>query len=124
MLKQPGKVHKNPILFNYLVDYFTTNIKLAYPKILLLNNERCTMKISRMNPLRGESKTAAFFDIQTEEGIIIKGFRLVNGSNGMFLASPDEKGKDGKFYDTVIVPKEIKTELEKTAIEEYTRIKG
>jgi len=82
------------------------------------------MKISRMNPLRGESKTAAFFDILTEEGIIVKGFRLVNGTNGLFLAAPDEKGKDGKFYDTVIVPKEMKMELEKTAIEEYTRLKG
>ena len=107
-----------------MVDYFITNIKLAYPKILLLTNERCTMKISRMNPLRGESKTAASSDIQTEEGIIIKGIRLVNGSNGMFLASPDEKGKDGKFYDTVIVPKEMQTELDQTAIEEYSRIKG
>ena len=27
-----------------------------------------------MNPLKGESKTAAFFDVQTEEEIIIKGF--------------------------------------------------
>ena len=93
-------------------------------KNLLLINERCTMKISRMNPLKGESKTAAFFDIQTEEEIIIKGFRLVNGSNGMFLASPDEKGKDGKFYDKVIVPKELKEKLEKMAIDEYNKLKG
>ena len=77
-----------------------------------------------MNPLKGESKTAAFFDIQTEEEIIIKGFRLVNGTNGMFISAPDEKGKDGKFYDKVIVPKEIKNELEKMALEEYARLKG
>lgn len=82
------------------------------------------MKISRMNPLNSESKTAAFFDIQTEEGLIIKGFRLVNGSNGMFMAAPDEKGKDGKFYDTVIVPKEMRPDLEKMALDEYHRIKG
>ena len=81
------------------------------------------MKISRMNPLKGESKTAAFFDIQTEEEIIIKGFRLVSGANGLFLSVPDEKGKDGKFYDKVIVPKELKEKLEKMAIEEYTRLK-
>lgn len=78
-----------------------------------------------MNPLkRSESKTAAFFDVQTEEGIIIKGFRLVNGTNGLFLAAPDEKGKDGKFYDTVIIPKEMKSELEKAAIEQYNREKS
>lgn len=82
------------------------------------------MKISRMNPLKGESKTAAFFDIQTEEEIIIKGFRLVSGTNGLFLSVPDEKGKDGKFYDKVIVPKELREKLEKMAIEEYDKLKG
>ena len=115
---------QNQILFNNFVDYFCTNIKLDYQKFLLLFIERCTMKISRMNPLKGESKTAAFFDIQTEEEIIIKGFRLVSGTNGLFLSAPDEKGKDGKFYDKVIVPKELKEKLEKMAIEEYTRLKG
>lgn len=81
------------------------------------------MKIVRMNPLKsdGSGKTAAFFDIQTNDGIVIKGFRLVNGSNGLFLSSPDQKGKDGKYYETVTLPKEIKSELEKLAIDEYNK---
>jgi len=79
------------------------------------------MKIIRMNPLKSEGggKTAAFFDVQTGMEITIKGFRLVNGSNGLFLSSPDQKGKDGKYYETVILPKEMKSELEKMAIQEY-----
>jgi len=81
------------------------------------------MKIIRMNPLKSDAsgKTAAFFDIQTKDGIIIKGFRLINGSNGLFLSSPDQKGKDGKYYETVTLPKEMKSELEKIAIEEYNK---
>ncbi len=81
------------------------------------------MKIIRMNPLKSEGggKTAAFFDIQTKDGITIKGFRLVNGSNGLFMSSPDQKGKDGKYYETVTLPKEMKSELEKMAIEEYNK---
>lgn len=81
------------------------------------------MKIAKINPVRGESKTVAFLDVLTEEGIIVKGFRLVNGANGLFLSVPDEKGRDGKFYDKVIVPKEIKNELEKMALEEYSKLK-
>jgi stage V sporulation protein G len=79
------------------------------------------MKIIRMNPLKSDvsGKTAAFFDVQTDDGITLKGFRLVNGSNGLFLASPDQKGKDGKYYETVTLPKEMKSELEKMAIEEF-----
>ena len=82
------------------------------------------MKIIRINPSRSDSKsrTAAFLDVQTEDGIIIKGFRLVNGSNGMFLSSPDEKGKDGKFYEKVILPVEMKKELEQMAIEEFNNM--
>ncbi|MFI5236817.1 MAG: septation protein SpoVG family protein [Ignavibacteriales bacterium] len=81
------------------------------------------MKIIRMNPLKsdGGGKTAAFFDIQTNDGITIKGFRLVNGSSGMFMSSPDQKGKDGKYYETVILPKEMKSELEKLALEEFSK---
>ncbi len=81
------------------------------------------MKIVRMNHLKSNSggKTAAFFDIQTGDGITIKGFRIVNGSNGMFMSSPDEKGKDGKYYETVILPKEMKEKLEKAALEEYNK---
>jgi len=63
------------------------------------------MKIVRMNPLKsdGGGKTAAFFDVQTDDGITLKGFRLVNGNNGLFLSSPDQKGKDVKYYETVIL---------------------
>lgn len=79
------------------------------------------MKIVRMNKIQGGGKTVAFFDIQTDDDIVIKGFRLVNGANGLFLSAPNEKGKDGKFYETVILPKEMKKELEKKAVDEYNR---
>lgn len=84
------------------------------------------MKITRMNTLEKQAggKTAAFFDIQTSDEIVIKGFRLVNGSNGLFISSPNEKGKDGKYYESVILPKEIKSELEKLAIKEYNRLQN
>ena len=76
------------------------------------------MKIIRMNPLKSDSggKTSAFLDVQNKDGITLKGFRLVNGSNGLFLSSPDQKGKDGKYYETVILPKEMKSDLEQIAI--------
>ena len=79
------------------------------------------MKIVRMNLIKNNTggKTAAFFDIQTEDGIIIKGFRIVNGSNGLFISSPDEKGKDGKYYESVILPKEMKNKLQEIALQEY-----
>ena len=80
------------------------------------------MKIVRMNQLDSNAgKIAAFFDVQTPDEITIKGFRLINGTNGLFISSPDQKGKDGKYYESVILPKPMKTELEKLAIDEYNK---
>ena len=75
-----------------------------------------------MNQLHNNSsKTLAFFDMQTNDGIIIKGFRLVNGSNGLFISAPDDKGKDGKYYESVILPKDMKDNLQEQAIEEFNK---
>lgn len=83
------------------------------------------MKIVRLNIYnsKNESKVLAHCDVETLEGVVIKNFRLVNGPNGIFLATPNIKGKDGKFYDTVYIPKEAKSELQTIAIEEYNKQK-
>ena len=81
------------------------------------------MKIARMTqlPQDGNGKLAAFFDIQTDDGIIIKGFRLINGPKGKFISPPSDKGKDGKYYESVILPRDIRDNLEKIAIEQYDK---
>jgi len=80
------------------------------------------MKISRMNPFEGSGKTVAFFDVETEEGLNIKGFTLVEGSNGLFAGAPREKGKDDKYYDRVYVPKELKEQLTEMAVAKYNKV--
>ena len=81
------------------------------------------MKIVRMTALENSSSgnLKAFFDFETSDGIVIKGFRLVNGPNGLFASAPSDKGKDGKYYDSVILPKEMKSSVEKLALEEYQK---
>jgi stage V sporulation protein G len=82
------------------------------------------MKISRMNPFNGSSKTVAFFDVETSEGINIKGFTLVEGANGLFASAPREKGKDDKYYDRVYLPKELREQLNEMAVSMYNEMKG
>ena len=51
---------------------------------------------------KGEwGKIRAFFDMKTEEGFILKGFKLINGTNGMFVGFPSQKGQDDQYYDTI-----------------------
>ncbi len=80
------------------------------------------MKISRMHPFESNSKTTAFFDVETEEGIVIKGFSLVKGSKGLFTAVPQDKGKDDKYYDKVVIPDGMKKELNEMALKKYKAI--
>ena len=81
------------------------------------------MKIYRMN--KGSwGKVRAFFDIQTEDGFIIKGLRLIEGINGKFVAMPSQKGQDGEYYDSVLADKELKDELCQIALQEYGQDTG
>jgi stage V sporulation protein G len=45
----------------------------------------------------GESKLKAFVDVAIGE-FIVKGFRIVQGREGLFLGLPQEQGKDGRWY--------------------------
>ena len=64
-------------------------------------------------------KVRAFFDLITEEGFIIKGFRLVEGINGLFVSMPSQKGQDGEYYDTVLADRILRDKISQIAIQEY-----
>ena len=69
-------------------------------------------------------KIVGFFDIRTGDGFLIKGFKLIDGSKGMFVGFPSQKGSDGKYYDTVFGTDELKSEMIHLAKEAYARRDG
>ena len=76
------------------------------------------MQIERMN--KGSwGKIKAFFDLQTEDGFTIKGFKLVEGTNGLFVGFPSQKGNDDEYHDTVWVEKEVRDMVNDIAKKEY-----
>ena len=78
------------------------------------------MKITNMR--KGSwGKLTAFFDVVTEEGFTVKGFKLIQGINGIFVGFPSQKGKDddNEYYDTVWAEKDLKEELSRLAIDYY-----
>jgi len=78
------------------------------------------MKIVNLRKYDGDSNLKAFFDVETSEGMVVKGFKIVKGSNGLFVSNPSEYSRrDDKYYDRVYIPREIKDELEDEAIREY-----
>ena len=78
------------------------------------------MKISRMN--KGDwGKVKAFFDLETQDGFTIKGFKLVEGANGMFAGFPSQKNKDDEYNDTVFADKTLKQKVNQLALEHYNQ---
>ena len=84
---------------------------------------RIHMKIERMN--KGQwGKVRAFFDLSTSDGFTIKGFKIIEGINGLFVSMPSQKGKnqqgEDEYYDSVWVEsKTLREDLNKLAIDAY-----
>lgn len=64
-------------------------------------------------------KVRAFFDVMTEEGFTMKGFRIIEGINGLFIAMPSQKGKEDEYFDTIYAAPELKEELSQLALQQY-----
>ena len=58
------------------------------------------MKVTNLRKWDGDSKTKAFFAIETDEGMVVKGFRLVQGQDGLFMSNPSEFSKKDDKYKT------------------------
>ena len=69
---------------------------------------------------KGEwGKVRAFFDLATQEGFIIKGFKIIEGINGLFVSMPSQKSNDGEFYDSVFASRDLRDELNDIALSAY-----
>ena len=69
-------------------------------------------------------KLRAFFDITTDEGFVIKGFKLVEGANGLFVGFPSAKGADNEYRDTVYANKEVKANVLNMVLDVYESPSG
>jgi len=79
------------------------------------------IEVVRINRLEGEGSIKAFCDISLFDTLIIKGLKVVNGKNGIFVGMPHEQGKDGKWYETVrLLKNDLKEAIEKTVLEAFS----
>ncbi|GAB4365531.1 MAG: septation regulator SpoVG [Calditrichia bacterium] len=65
-------------------------------------------------------KIRASVDIRTSEGIVIKGFKVVEGENGLFVGMPSERTRTGKYIDLVsISDKHLREMLDTLILDTY-----
>lgn len=46
-----------------------------------------------------KSSLVAFANITFDDEFVVKGLKVVDGKNGLFVAMPSSQGEDGKYYD-------------------------
>lgn len=80
------------------------------------------LSVKRLLHFKGEGSLKAYCDLAIAEAFLIKGLRVVEGKNGLFVSMPRQQGKDGKWYDSVTaLTKEAKAEVGRVVLEAYAR---
>lgn len=49
--------------------------------------------------LRNEEKLKAFASITFDDSFVVRGLKVINGSDGYFVSMPSRKHKDGTYHD-------------------------
>ena len=77
------------------------------------------IEVARLHRLEN-GMVKAFVDVIFNGQLLVKGVRIVEGKNGMFITMPQSQGKDGKWYCTaMLLDDSLKAELQEVVIEAY-----
>ena len=55
-------------------------------------------------PATKSGKIQAYVTVVFSDVLATKGWKIIDGAKGPWLATPSQMGKDGKFYDTLYIP--------------------
>jgi len=59
------------------------------------------IQVQRMYRFESDRPLKAFADIIVNDALLIKGIKVLEGKDGLFVSMPQEQAKDRKWYDSV-----------------------
>lgn len=72
--------------------------------------------------LRDDDKLKAFASMTFNDAFVIRGLKIIEGTNGMFVAMPSRKKPDGTFQDIAHpINNESREAIESRILTEYER---
>ena len=86
------------------------------------NTQGLTVEVVDIRKIMGDGNLKAFADLKIGGSIVIKGFSVLNGKSGLFIAMPRKAGKDGRWFD-ILTPmnEEVKKEIETKVLDAYEK---
>lgn len=74
--------------------------------------EGLEVKVEKIYRLDTDGELKGFADISIGDSFVIKGLRIVENRQGLYVSMPKELGKDGKWYSRVsVINNDIKSKL-------------
>ena len=78
------------------------------------------LSVTRLVRFDGGGSLKAYCDLSISNAFIIKGLRVVEGRNGLFVSMPRQQGKDRKWYDNVVLlTKQVKQNVDRIVLGAY-----
>ena len=81
------------------------------------------MKITEVRiTLRNEEKLKAFASITFDDSFVVRGLKVINGSQGYFVSMPSRKRKDGSYQDIAHpINNEMRKEIEDKVLDAFEK---
>lgn len=83
---------------------------------------RLAMEVVDIRKVNSDGALRAFADVKIGDSLIVKGFSVFNGKNGIFVSMPKKVGKEGKWFE-VLTPlsDQFRQEIEEKVLEAYDK---
>jgi len=76
----------------------------------------------RVRKVENQNRLRAVASVTIDDAFVIHEIRIIEGTNGVFVAMPSRKNKFGVFKDIAHpINTETRSEMEKAVLEEYYR---
>ena len=79
------------------------------------------VEVVDIRKITGDGNLKALADVRVGEGLVIKGFCVMQGKNGIFVSMPRKATKDGRWFDILEPDDVLKRRLEDKVLESYDR---
>jgi len=88
-------------------------------------SEKSIIKVERFHSLAENGPSKAFCDLLLMDQFIVKGLRVVQGKEGLFVSMPQQQGRDGKWYDTFYpVSVDLRKDIQDYVLDKYSEHKN
>ena len=84
-------------------------------------NTTMEIEVADIRKIVGDSKLRALADVRVADCLVIKGFCVFEGRNGVFVGMPKKAAKDGTWVDIVEVNESLKRQIEMKVLESFDR---